>query len=352
MKILVLENKDESNEYICPKCGEIIKLNTEKIDDIKLYINNIKDAVNGSKLIIDNAIRISSNNSVNIQLKNVNLVLNALNEDIKKINEKLNNLLNNNEIKNKNMNNYIIAEIDIKEEDINKDVRILNSHEEALRMDKSVTKDKGFNNENEIKKCEIEINGQLIPFNYLHKFESKKTYKIKYSFKDNIYKTTYMFYKCELLTNIDLSNFNTSNVTNMSSMFKGCSSLKKINLSNVNTNSVINMNFMFAKCSSLTNINLSSFNTNNVTRMRSMFYGCFSLTNIDLSSFNTNNTTDMACMFSRCSSLTNINLSNFNTQNVTDMSMMFNGCNNLKKENVKINDEESLEKINKELYYI
>ena len=40
MKIFVYKN--ENNECICPKCGEKIKLNTEKIDDIMLSINNIK----------------------------------------------------------------------------------------------------------------------------------------------------------------------------------------------------------------------------------------------------------------------------------------------------------------------
>ena len=66
--------------------------------------------------------------------------------------------------------------------------------------------------------------------------------------------------------------------------------------------------FMFWRCSSLTNINLSNFNTQNVTNMGSMFDGCSSLTNINLSNFNTQNVTDMSCMFSCCSSLTNINL--------------------------------------------
>ena len=39
-----------------------------------------------------------------------------------------------------------------------------------------------------------------------------------------------MFYDCSSLTNINLSNFNTQNVTNMSHMFSGCSSLKKKNI--------------------------------------------------------------------------------------------------------------------------
>ena len=35
----------------------------------------------------------------------------------------------------------------------------------------------------------------------------------------------------------------------MNGMFHGCSSLKELNLSNFNTNNVINMSYMFSKCS-------------------------------------------------------------------------------------------------------
>ena len=38
---------------------------------------------------------------------------------------------------------------------------------------------------------------------------------------------SYMFYDCNSLTNLNLSNFNTQNVTDMSWMFIGCNSLKK-----------------------------------------------------------------------------------------------------------------------------
>ena len=57
-------------------------------------------------------------------------------------------------------------------------------------------------------------------------------------------------------------------------MFHGCSSLKELNLSNFNTNNVTNMRFMFDGCSSLKELNLNNFNTNNVTNMRGMFRGC------------------------------------------------------------------------------
>ena len=60
----------------------------------------------------------------------------------------------------------------------------------------------------------------------------------------------------------------------MGYMFYGCSSLKKLNISNFNTNNVTDMSGMFSGCSSLKELNLSNFNTNNVTYMRHMFSGC------------------------------------------------------------------------------
>ena len=51
----------------------------------------------------------------------------------------------------------------------------------------------------------------------------------------------------------------------MSDMFSGYSSLESIDLSSFNTNNVTEMNSMFEGFSSLESINLSSFNTNNVT---------------------------------------------------------------------------------------
>ena len=60
-------------------------------------------------------------------------------------------------------------------------------------------------------------------------------YKIEYSFNGILTKIDYMFYGCDSLTNINLSNFNTQNVTDMSFMFSGCNSLTNINLSNFNT---------------------------------------------------------------------------------------------------------------------
>ena len=112
-------------------------------------------------------------------------------------------------------------------------------------------------------------------------------------------------------------------------MFHGCSSLESIDLSNFNTSKVTDMGYMFYYCSSLKSIDLSNFDTSKVTDMDAMFYGCSSLEFIDLSNFVTSNVIDMGHMFKGCSSLESIDLSNFDTSKVTDMGFMFKGCSSL-----------------------
>ena len=229
-----------------------------------------------------------------------------------------------------NINNIIIGEIYIKEEDVDKDIQIINSFENAKKENQWKDKDGEYENEKEIKEnIEIKINGKLIEFTYYYKFNKEGKYKIEYSFKNNLTKTLFMFCDCKSLINLDLSNFNTQNVTNMSYMFSGCNSLTNLNLSNFNTQNVTNMSYMFYDCNSLTNLNLSNFNTQNVTNMSGMFYDCNSLTNLNLSNFNTQNITDMSFMFYHCISITNLDLSNFNTKNATNMNNMFYECNSL-----------------------
>ena len=229
-----------------------------------------------------------------------------------------------------NKDNCILAEIFVKDDDLNNDIRIINSYEEYMRKNSPSEKlEEKEKNEDEITKCEIEINNQSISFNYYHKFDKSGKYIIKYLFKNNLTKTNYMFGECELLTDIDLSNFNCQNVTNMSWMFGKCKSLSNINFTNINTRNVIDLSGMFYKCKSLGNINLTSFNTQNVINMASMFKKCESLSEINLNNFNTQNVNNMSGMFDGCSSLINLNISNFNTQKVKDMSGMLDSCKSL-----------------------
>ena len=124
----------------------------------------------------------------------------------------------------------------------------------------------------------------------------------------NITDMNRLFYSCSSLTSLDVSNFNTNKVTNMSNMFNGCRSLTSLDVSNFNTGKVTDMGYMFDVCSSLTSLDVSSFNTSNVTNMINMFDGCSSLTSLDVSNFNTNKVTNMSNMFLVCSKLSNLTL--------------------------------------------
>lgn len=148
---------------------------------------------------------------------------------------------------------------------------------------------------------------------------------------------SYMFSDCRALTSLDLSSFNTSVVTTMQNMFYYCQALTSLDVSNFNTSAVTNMQSIFSNCQALTSLNLSNFNTSVVTTMQNMFYYCQALTSLDLSSFNTSVVTTMNQMFTFCRALTNLDLSSFNTSVVTNMSSMFNGCSALRKIYVSAN---------------
>ena len=84
----------------------------------------------------------------------------------------------------------------------------------------------------------------------------------------------YMFNNCPLLKELNLSNFNTSQVTNMEYMFNRCSSLVTLNLSNFNTSQVINMGYMFNNCRSLKNLDIHNFVFKNSVEINYMFSNC------------------------------------------------------------------------------
>ena len=139
-----------------------------------------------------------------------------------------------------------------------------------------------------------------------------------------------MFYGCSGLTSLNVSNFNTSNVTKMNNMFYSCIGLTSLDLSNFDTTKVIDLSYMFRDCKGLTSLYISNFNTSNVTNMSCMFYDCMGLTNLDLSSFDTSNVTNMSSMFCSCRALTTIYASSsFVTTKVSSSLDMFFGCSNL-----------------------
>ena len=123
---------------------------------------------------------------------------------------------------------------------------------------------------------------------------------------ENLKDISNLFTFCNI-NELDLSSFNTSNVTNMFSMFY-YARVKHINMSGLfNTSHVSNMGCMFDGCN-INELDLSSFNTSNVRNMRGMFNNCINLKNIDLSNFTAENLIDAENMFTKCEKLKSINL--------------------------------------------
>lgn len=131
-----------------------------------------------------------------------------------------------------------------------------------------------------------------------------------------------MFMEAYSVEEINLSSFDTSNTWFMGNMFQNTHALKKLDLHNFNTQTVTHMQYMFYN-SGVPNLDLSNFNTSKVKDMKSMFGGLRNLEELNLSNFDTSNVENMSNMFNNTEKLKTLDISNFNTSNVTDFSMMF-----------------------------
>ena len=132
-----------------------------------------------------------------------------------------------------------------------------------------------------------------------------------------------MFQACAKLINIDVSYWNLSNCKDVSYLFNKCSSLTTLNTSNWNLSNIMDAMCMFQACAKLINIDVSNWGMGRCTKMSYMFYGCTSLTTLGLSNWNTSSCTEMNNMFFNCTSLKSLDLSNWDVSKVTTFAYMF-----------------------------
>ena len=66
------------------KCGEKIELNTKIIDYLISSNKDIIDNIVGTNLIVENILKDNSMNYLKARIKNIKVLLNSINEDIKK----------------------------------------------------------------------------------------------------------------------------------------------------------------------------------------------------------------------------------------------------------------------------
>ena len=130
---------------------------------------------------------------------------------------------------------------------------------------------------------------------------------------------------------VDIKNWGDVAWTNMSGAFWGC------------TNTIVSAedalvlpadcSTMFFGCSSLTTLEVSNWNTSSVTNMTNMLRSCTSLTSLDVSNWDTSSVTGMSYMFRLCSNL-KADLSGLDIASVIDLNNFASGTN--------INEEDGL----------
>ena len=213
--IFKLPNKNKDKE-------EMIELIIKEIKKEKeLKENKIKEDNNNITEENNNNIKEENNNNIRKENKEDNNNIKEENKEnnnnIKEENKENNNNVKKEDIENKEIinnknENYIILINKVKNEDIKKEINILNY------CDK---------NKKEIEEsCKIFKESK---FDFKYNFNEEGEYNFIFSFNQLLTNTSYMFNECSSLTSLNLSNFNTNNVNNMSYMFNECSSLTSLN---------------------------------------------------------------------------------------------------------------------------
>ena len=128
----------------------------------------------------------------------------------------------------------------------------------------------------------------------------------------------------------NILTLNTEGVTSMSGMFKDCK-VKHLDLNSLRTHNVTDFSDMFCSCNDLIDLNVDGFDTSKAKDFHGMFQGCIKLTQLNVKHFKVDNVLHMSCLFSKCLRLKVIDLESWNFSQVSDANEMFAYCEKLEK---------------------
>ena len=206
---------------------------------------------------------------INIPIQYLNKNINQFKNNENTIKEIIsNNITTYNYLKEERVINEIILTLMIEKHEINQKIFFLDNidyldHKTNVRHYHDNLKELNrLNTKLFINKKECKYSKYFIPY-------KEGIYEIKLLIYINMQNCSYMFYNCQNIISINITNFNTSNVTDMQKMFFNCSNLTTLSdISKWNTDNVNNMNWMFFNCSKLSDLpDISNWNTNNVNDM-------------------------------------------------------------------------------------
>ena len=126
---------------------------------------------------------------------------------------------------------------------------------------------------------------------------------------------------------IDLTDIDISELDNLSSIFCGLK-LEVVDISGWDTSNVTAMAYMFSRCKNLKNIiGIENLDVLKLKRANFMFDSCENLVELDLTNWNPISLENAWSMFYRCSNLKIIkNIENWQLPNINDVSYMFYNC--------------------------
>ena len=116
---------------------------------------------------------------------------------------------------------------------------------------------------------DIYINGTKIKYTKKYKFTKNGTYEIKYILNSKIY-MNYIFKNIESLYQVEMFSNTSDKIVSIISAFEGCQNLLNVTISGFNTEQVKSTHKLFYN-SNIINLNLENFSTNNVEDMSYMF---------------------------------------------------------------------------------
>ena len=138
------------------------------------------------------------------------------------------------------------------------------------------------------KNCELsqEIDHNLSGHYFYWNFSNTGMHTVKIIFKKKLIKCNKLFYDCPYIYKIDCSNFDYSKVYDCSEMFSkkwfGSSSLTEINLGKLDFASLNNFSDIFYGCNNLQKLDITNLITNNVKGLNRIFSDCLKLKEIIL----------------------------------------------------------------------
>ena len=125
---------------------------------------------------------------------------------------------------------------------------------------------------------------------YMFFNSSKLTYLDLSKFNlENLVNSSHMFHGCTNLAEIKFNdNTKTINLKDMNHIFDSCKSLKSINTQIFKKNNLTNLNYVFKECISLNKLlDLSNFESKEITELIGTFYNCYNLPTITFDNFDT-----------------------------------------------------------------